>query len=78
MQLAGASHVSLVGRFYDRLRAARWRALKIARAMSRVPGKHDIEFEVLFYRLQFPFTVPNLWDCAAGAVLNSYPDVDPP
>jgi hypothetical protein len=46
--------------------------------MSRVPGKHDIEFEVLFYRLQFPFTVPNLWDCAAGAVLNSYPDVDPP
>jgi hypothetical protein len=36
-------------------------------------GQHDIEFEVLFYRLQFLFTVPNLWDCAAGAVLNSDP-----
>jgi hypothetical protein len=24
------------------------------------------------------FVLPNLWDCAAGAVLNSYPDVDPP
>ena len=46
----------LVGRFYDRLRATRWRALKIARAMSRVLGKHDIESEVFFYRLEFRFT----------------------
>jgi hypothetical protein len=56
MQLAGAICVSLVGRFYDRLRATRWRALKIARAMSRVLGKHDIESEVFFYRLEFRFT----------------------
>jgi hypothetical protein len=46
--------------------------------MGRVPGKYDIGFGVFIYRSQFLFTVPNLPDSAAGAVLISYPDVDPP
>jgi len=76
MQLAGAICVSLVGRFYDRLRATRWRALKLhARWVGCWANT------ILSPRFSFTvwsFVLPNLWDCAAGAVLNSYPDVDPP
>jgi hypothetical protein len=76
MQLAGAICVSLVGRFYDRLRAARWRALKLH--ARRVECWANTILSPRFFSTVCSFLLPNLWDCAAAAVLNRYPDVDPP
>src|SRR5215831_12850961 len=48
----GAICVSLVRPFYDRLRAARWRAV-IRCAISRAASRQDIESTVSFYRSEF-------------------------
>ena|SRR6516225_3920303 len=61
--------VSSVRPFYDRLRAARWRAV-IQCAISRAPSRQDIGSAVSLYRSEF-------LDCLRGAETNSYPNVDP-
>jgi hypothetical protein len=57
--VTGAICVSLVRPFYDRLRAARWRAV-IQCAISRAPSSQDIGSTVSLYRSEF-------LDCVAGA-----------
>jgi hypothetical protein len=52
------------------------RNIELLRAMNRVPGKRGVVSAVSFYLTQLPLPF-QISDCSAGAIPNSYPNIDP-